>query len=253
LKYLTIKYLIVNLAVSNEGSDNAATKKPETLVQLIRGHYTGFQLSASLARSKTGSTPAGRSILVRTTQTTRCHQLAFIAAVLSMASPVAAQTAQWRPFAAPADGFQVLFPSPPEVSKNSVPAGGDTYELRSYVAEVGSAALYVGVCDYGARNRTADPGEILANAEKGALEHMAAHILSEKKITLDTGPGGTAHAATSHGIEFEAENDKMRFTTRMYVAAGALYQVMVTSPLNEKFADTARFLDSFQLIDRRGK
>jgi hypothetical protein len=190
---------------------------------------------------------------VRTKQTTRCLQLAFIAAVLSIASPVAAQTAQWKPFAAPTDGFQAIFPSPPEVSKSSVPAGGGTYELRSYVAEVGSTALYVGVCDYGARTRPADPDEILANAEKGAVEHAAAHILSERKITLDTGSGETAPAATSHGIEFEAENDKMHFTTRMYVAAGALYQVMVTSPLSEKFTDTARFLDSFQLIDRRGK
>jgi hypothetical protein len=173
--------------------------------------------------------------------------------VLSITSPFRAQTAEWKPFAAPTDGFQALFPSPPEVSKNSVPAGGETYELRSYVAEVRSTALYVGVCDYGARSRPADPDEILANAEKGALEHMAAHILSERKITLDAGPGETAPPATSHGIEFEAENEKMHFTTRMYVAAGALYQVTVTSPLSEKFADTARFLDSFQLIDRRGK
>jgi hypothetical protein len=190
---------------------------------------------------------------VRTTQSTRSLQLAFIAAVLSITSPVDAQTEQWKPFAAPADGFQALFPSPPEVSKNSVPAGSETYELRSYVAVVGSTALYVGVCDYGARSRAADPGEILANAEKGAIEHMAAHILSERKITLDTGPGETAQAAKSHGIEFEAENDKMHFTARMYVAAGALYQVMVTSPPSEKFADSARFLDSFQLIDRREK
>jgi hypothetical protein len=56
---------------------------------------------------------------------------------------------------------------------------------------------------------------------------MGAHILRERKITLDTGAGDSAHAAASHGVEFEAENGKMHFTTR--------------------------FLDSFQLISRPGK
>lgn len=196
---------------------------------------------------------------MRTTQTTRSRQLAFIATMLtiasalSIASTIAAQAPQWKPFGSPAEGFQALFPSPPEVGKNNVPAGGDTYELRSYTAEVGSTALYVGVCDYGARGQAADPDEILANAKKGAIEHVAAHILSERKIALDTGPGDSAHPAANHGVEFEAENDKMHFTARMYMAAGVLYQVMVTSPLNEKFTDTLRFLDSFQLIARPGK
>ena len=190
---------------------------------------------------------------MRSSQRSRCHQSVLMAAMLSIGSAVAAQTPQWKSFSNTTEGFQALFPSPPEASKNSVPAGGETYELRSYTAEVGSTALYVGVCDYGARGRTADPDEILANAEKGAVEHMAAHILSERKIALDAGTVEASHAAANHGVEFEAENDRMHFTTRMYMAAGVLYQVMVTSPLNEKFADTARFLDSFQLIDRRGK
>jgi hypothetical protein len=194
---------------------------------------------------------AGRSILVRTTRKTRSRQLALTAALLSLASALAAQTPQWKSFASSTDGFQALFPSEPEVSKNSVPAGGDTYELRSYVAEAGSTALYIGVCDYGAKGAAADPDDMLSRAEKGAVEHMGAHMLSEKKINLDTEHEDSGHGAASHTVEFEAASDQMHFTVRMYMAGGVLYQAMVTSPLNEKFADKARFLDSFQLLPRQ--
>jgi len=190
---------------------------------------------------------------MRTMQTTRCSQLTLAAVVLSIASGLTAQAPQWKPFGAPSEGFQALFPSPPEVSRNNVPAGAETYELRSYVAEIGSTAFYIGVCDYGARGRTVDPDDLLAKAEKGAVEHGSAHILSESKITLDASSGDSSHLATSHGVAFEAENDKIHFSIRMYMAAGVLYQVMVTSPLNEKFTDSARFLGSFQLLDRAGK
>jgi hypothetical protein len=190
---------------------------------------------------------------MRTMQKNRCLPLALTALVLSIASGLAAQTPQWKLFGAASDGFQALLPSPPEVSKNSVPARAGAYELRSYVTQAGATAFYIGVCDYGANGRAADPDDILAKAEKGAVEHEAAHILSENKIALDTSPGDSAHLATSHGLAFEAENDKIHFSIRMYMAAGVLYQVMVTSPLNDKFADTARFLDSFQLLDRAAK
>jgi hypothetical protein len=167
-----------------------------------------------------------------------------LAAVLvSVASVVAAQSPQWKPFGSPSDGFRVLFPSDPEVSKTSVPVNGDTFELRSYVVEAGSTAFYVGVCDYGAKGAAADPEEMLRSAKKGAVEHMNAHILSEKKIAH-----GVDHGVESHGVAFEAQNDKLGFTARMFMAGGVLYQVMVSAPLDQKFADTARFLDSFELL-----
>lgn len=187
---------------------------------------------------------------------TRNLKLALAAVLLSLASALAAQTPQWKPFGTAAEGFQVLFPSHPEVFGNSVSAGEDTYELRNYLAEVGSTALYIGVCDYGATGAAADPDDMLSRAEKGVVEHISAHMISEKKIALDSGSGETGHGdsgqgAASHGVEFEAASGQMRFTVRMYMAGGVLYQAMVTSPLIEKFADTARFLDSFQLLPRQ--
>lgn len=175
---------------------------------------------------------------MRSISGTRIPQLALVAILLSLGAAVAAQTPQWKPFGASADGFRADFPSEPEVGKTSVPVGKDAYELHSYSVEVGSTALYIGVCDYGAKGTAADPEEMLASAKTGAVDHMGAHILSQEKLTLDYG----------HGVEFEAESDKLHFSVRMYMAGSVLYQIMVASPINERYADAARFLDSFQLL-----
>jgi hypothetical protein len=172
---------------------------------------------------------------VRTTQKTRCVQLALAAGSLSLASVLVAsvlvaQTPQWKPFDSSADRFHALFPSEPEVSKNSVQAGGITYELRSYAVEAGTTALYIGVCDYGPKGAAKDPDMLLSSAEKGAAEHLSARIISEKSVGLDSGHSDTGRVGASHSVEFEAESDKMHFTVRMYMAGGVLYQVMVASP-----------------------
>ena len=165
--------------------------------------------------------------------------------LLPLTTVLAAQTQHWQSFGSANDGFRALFPSEPEVSRTSVPAGNDTVELRSYGAQAGDTALYVGVCDYGAKGAAKNPEELLTNARNGAVEHSSAHILSEMKISLDPGSG-----VPGPGLEFEAENDKLHFTARMYMVEGVLYQAMVATPLHEKFADTARFLHSLQLLPR---
>jgi len=171
---------------------------------------------------------------------TRGLLMALAVAFLWLASALAAQTTPWEPFDSSADGFQAQFPSAPEVTKNSVPAAGNTYELRSYLVQAGSAALYIGVCDYGAKGAAADPDAMLMSAKEGAVEHMGAHILSENNIALDA----------AKGVAYEAESDTLHFSVRMYIAGGVLFQAMVSSPLNDRFADTARFLESFHLLPR---
>ena len=173
---------------------------------------------------------------------TRFLPLALATALLLLAANLGAQTqtTPWKPFSTSADGFRAEFPSDPEVGKTSVPVGKDTYELHSYEAEIGSTALYVGVCDYGAKGLAADPDEMLASAKTGAVSHMNAHILSQEKLPLSAG----------HGVRFEAESDKLHFSVRMYMSGSMLYQIMVASPLNERYADGARFLDSFELLSR---
>ena len=160
--------------------------------------------------------------------------------LLSHPTTTGAQTAPWQPYSNGSDGFHVLFSSDPETSKTSVPVGQANYELRSYVAQSGATSLYIGVCDYGAKGASADPDLLLTGAKDGAVQHMSAHILNEKKITIEASPG----------VEFIAENDKLHFTVRLYLAGGVLYQTMVISPLGEGFPDTARFLDSFGITPR---
>jgi len=175
---------------------------------------------------------------MRSFHTTRRLQLALVFTLVSITAVLGAQTAQWKPYGATADGFRAEFPSDPEVGKISVPVGKDSYELHSYTVEVGTTALYIGVCDYGAKGTAADPEEMLTSAKTGAVDHMSAHILTQKKLVL----------AKGHGVEFEAESDKLHFSVRMYMAGSALYQIMVASPLSERYADAARFLNSFQLL-----
>lgn len=166
--------------------------------------------------------------------------LAIALGFVSLAVPAFAQALTWQPYSNTTDGFKALFPSDPEVSKNNVPVGGQNFELRSYEAQSGNTALYVGVCDYGAKGASANPDDILKSAKDGAVQHMSAHILTEKTMAL----------GASHGVEFVAESDKFHFTSRMYMAGGVLYQTMVISPIGETFADSARFLDSFALLPR---
>jgi len=179
---------------------------------------------------------------MRSTPIARClpHPLPSLIActLLSVATLLPAQGPKWQSIGSSTEGFRAQFPGEPQVSKNSVPVNGENFELRSYETDAGSTSLYVGVCDYGVKGAAADPRQMLSSAEKGAVEHMGAHILTEKKIALGSSPG----------VEFLAESDSLHFTVRMYMAGSVLYQTMVATPLKETFADTARFLDSLELL-----
>ena len=174
-------------------------------------------------------------------------RIPFALTVMSLwfASALAAQTPAWKPFSSASDGFRADFPTEPDVSKTSVPGAGEKYELRSYTAESGSTALSVAVCDYGAKGVSANPEQLLANAEQGSLDHMAAHLVSEKGIVLDQPP-----AIANRGIAFEAESDQLHFSVHMVLAGGVLYQAMVTTPRQERSTDGVRFLESFSLLPR---
>lgn len=156
------------------------------------------------------------------------------------AAAAAAQTADWKTYSYPADGFSASYPSAPEVQKRDVPTDAGSFELRSYIAQVGESALFVGVCDYGTQVAGKDPDVMLQGARNGALQNSKSHLVSEKKITL----------GIYHGIEFESESDAAHFSARIYMVGTTLYQTLVVAPLANRYTDTVRFLDSFQLIAR---
>ncbi len=154
------------------------------------------------------------------------------------AAAASAQTADWKSFSYPADGFQASYPSVPELQKKDIPADAGSFELRSYGVQVASVALFATVCDYGSQAAGKDSDSMLQGAKNGALQNSNSHLTSEKKIKLGIYPG----------IEFEAESDAAQFTARIYMVGTTLYQTLVVAPLGKPYPEAARFLDSFQLI-----
>jgi hypothetical protein len=133
-----------------------------------------------------------------------------------------------------------LDPAAPDIQKKNVPTEKGTFELRAYLSQEGEAALFVGVCDYGDAVAGRDPDSVLDGAQEGAIGNVSAHLISGKKITL----------GIYHGREFEAENDTMHFSARVYLVGSTLYQTLTASPLGKPYAGATRFLNSFQLIAR---
>lgn len=150
---------------------------------------------------------------------------------------------EWKTYTYSSDGFSASFPSEPQMQKQSVPTDAGAFELRAYLATPGSAALYIGVCDYGSALAGQDQQTVLTGAKNGAIKNVKAHIVTESKVTLGTYPG----------VGFEAESDSMHFSVRIYLVGTTLYQVLTAAPLTDRYADSTRFMDSFQLIPRVAK
>jgi hypothetical protein len=170
----------------------------------------------------------------------RCCRVMAGADLLFLALMAPAQTAPWKQYSFSDDGFAATYPAAPDLQKKTVQTSAGEFELRSYNAQSGDTALIVAVCDYGnaVAGKTSD--QMLLGAKNSTLSNSASRLMSEKKITLGTNPG----------LQFEAENSATHFTVRMYVVGTTLYQNLAVSPVNKPFNDTARFLDSFQLVSR---
>ena len=170
--------------------------------------------------------------------------IAALMVLLCCAAALGAQAPDWKAYKYADDGFSASFPSAPELSKRNVDTTAGAFELRSYIAQVGQSALFVGVCDYGAKTAGRDPDEVLQGTKSGALENSKSHLVREQKITL----------GIYHGLEFESESDatenKAHFYARIYFVGSTLYQTLTVSPVGTPYPDTVRFLDSFQLIAR---
>jgi hypothetical protein len=175
---------------------------------------------------------------------TLCFAALLTAQASSAPAPAApsAQTVEWKTYSYPEDGFSVSFPSQPQLKKSSLDTKTGEIEVRTYLVIL-QPAWVVAVIDYGEQAANADPDTLLELGKQGALSSSSAHLLSEKKITLD------GH----HGLQFEAESSVAHFSSRIYLVGGTLYQTMVVSDPSDKSAETARFLDSFQLIARIAK
>jgi hypothetical protein len=163
-----------------------------------------------------------------------------LAAALFLSASHTAQAQDFKTYTYSSDGFSAAFPAQPTLQKKDVPTEKGSFELRAYLAEDGEAAVFVGVCDYGSAiaDRTADM--VLDGAQDGAISNVSGHLVSGKKITL----------GIYQGREFQADNDTMHFTARIYLVGTTLYQTLVAAPISKPYPSVTRFLDSFQLIAR---
>jgi hypothetical protein len=166
--------------------------------------------------------------------------IAVLACAQSSPAPQTQAAPAWQQHRYDSEGFSVSFPSEPKAEKQNVDTDSGPFELRSYLVIDGDVALYVGVCDYGAKAAGIDPDSMLQGAKNGALSNTKATLASEKKITL----------GIYHGIEFEADAPSGHISARMYVVGTTLYQTLAVVPTGESYSGVTRFLDSFQLIAR---
>ena len=170
----------------------------------------------------------------------------FLSAILglflafTLSQRMQAQTENWQTYNYASDGFSIASPVAPTPSAQSVPTDKGSFELRTYLSQIGSAALFVGVVDYGTATSGRDPNSVLQGAKEGAVKNVNAHITSESNITLGIYPG----------MAFEADSDTLHFTARIYFMGSTLYQVLAATPLKEPYSGTTRFLNSFQFIPR---
>jgi hypothetical protein len=166
----------------------------------------------------------------------------FALAFLVVLATAAASAQTMTQYQYPSDGFRASYPSEPRLDKHNVPTDAGTFELRSYVAEPGQAALFIGVCDYGSSVSGSDPAKLLQGAKNGALQNSKSHLVdgSEKLFTFQGYPA----------LEFQAESDAGHFRARIYMVGTTLYQTLVVAPLGSPYPGTQQFLDSFALIPR---
>ena len=168
-----------------------------------------------------------------------CAGLMYLTMALS-AQTASAQAPNWQTYSYSTDGFSASYPSVPDLQKKEIPTDEGTFELRAYIGTDGEVAMFVGVCDYGAAVNGRDPQTVLNGSQQGAIDNVKAHLISSSRVTLGTYPG----------LAYEAENDTQHFSGRIYIVGSTLYQTLVVVPLGKPYADTARFLDSFQLVAR---
>jgi hypothetical protein len=188
--------------------------------------------------------------MVHRTKARAAHSVAAYAVLLCAAAALAAQSPagaapspEWKVYSYAVDGFSATFPAAPEANKKEIPTESGNFEMRYYLVQDGGTALIVGVCDYGAVVSGRDPDTVLAGAQKGALDNVQAHLVSSQQITL----------GAYKGVEFEGENTALHLSARLYFVGTTLYQTLIARPIDQPYADTARFLDSFKLIARVNK
>lgn len=178
---------------------------------------------------------------MRVRERSRIDGLWVLALVLLIACATArAQSGTWKTYSYPADGFSISAPAEPQLTQQDVPTEAGNFTVHMYIVALENAQLVAAMNDYGSAMNGKDSQAIVDGAMNGAINNVKAHLIQSSKIAIGNHPGNS----------YEAENDQFHFSGRIYIAGSVLYQMMVVTPINQKYADTERFFASFQLIPR---
>jgi hypothetical protein len=164
----------------------------------------------------------------------------LVFALLFVSMGASAQNDTWKTYSYPADGFSIGAPNEPQMNQQEVPTAAGTFTVHMYSVSLGNAQLMAAMNDYGSAVNGMDPKTVVDGAMHGAVANVKGHLIQSSSITI----------GNNLGDGFEAETDQAHISGRVYLVGSVLYQLMVFTPLNQSYADTARFFDSFQLIPR---
>jgi hypothetical protein len=167
--------------------------------------------------------------------------LTFLPSVAAQsAPPPPAQTPHWKNYSYPAAGFSATFSAEPKMDVKKQSAALGTILFTSYCAQLSDSSLCAAVIDQGPQSTGLEPEALMERLMMGIELVPQARTLNEKKIELQ------GHS----GVEVETVNGTAHIIARIYFVENTLYEVMVTAPVEGKFPDAPKFLDSFRLIRR---
>lgn len=164
----------------------------------------------------------------------------LVLALLFVSMGASAQSDTWKTYSYPADGFSIGAPNELQMSQQDVPTNSGTFTVHMYSESLGNVQLMVAMNDYGSAVNGRDPKTVVDGAMHGAVANVKGRLIQSSSITIGNNLGNS----------YEAETDQAHISGRIYLVGSVLYQLMVFTPLNQSYADTARFFDSFQLIPR---
>ena len=143
-----------------------------------------------------------------------------------------------KTFSYPEDGFSVAFPFEPHLTKIDRLDLGDSIQSHMYFAQNVQTGLVV-IADYHTVSaKPIVPATELQSEQSDFLKSATSRLLREKEIVFNN----------YSGVEFEAESDQLHTFARFYVVGTTIYKTVVFTIPGKTYADSARFLDSFQLL-----
>jgi len=162
---------------------------------------------------------------------------------LCTAAFAAFQSAQWKEYEYPADGFAISAPAKPVSQDQQTSTVIGQLQSHTYMIELGGdAGVVVSVTDFG-KGPNVNAKEMLQGAKEGSLKSTNSKLVSEKEILLDGNPG----------LEFDFEASAYHGHARYYIVRGRLLALMSIAPATQPIAPvTGKIFDSLRLLKAAG-